>query len=305
MKTTHIKRKGDRSDFIFYCCLIALPLLQIAIFYFYVNFNSILMCFQKYDSLKNKFTWDLTGNFSRFWTELTKTSILIDAFKNSIMVWVCTSLLGTFLSILFSYYIFKKWLGGKLFKFFLFLPSVLPSILLVSVFKFFANEAIKGYVLEIFGKEINALLVDPKTLMPTLLFYNVWVSFGAQILIYSGAMDQIAPEIIEAGEVDGVNSVQEFFLIVIPIILPTISTFLIANIAMLFSNQANLYAFFGDSNNVSFGNFTIGYYLFDLVNKAGNGKTMYTYASALGIVCTLIAFPLTVGARKLLNRGDE
>jgi ABC-type sugar transport system permease subunit len=88
-------------------------------------------------------------------------------------------------------------------------------------------------------------------------------------------------------------------------ILPTISTFIVANIATLFTNQANLYAFFGDSNNVEYANFTIGYYLFDLVNKAGNGKTMYTYASALGIVCTLIAFPLTLVARKLLNRGDE
>jgi hypothetical protein len=74
---------------------------------------------------------------------------------------------------------------------------------------------------------------------------------------------------------------------------------------MLFSNQANLYAFFGDSRYVDYGNFTIGYYLFDLVNKAGNGKTMYTYASALGIICTMIAFPLTLGVRKLLNRGDE
>ena len=88
--------------------------------------------------------------------------------------------------------------------------------------------------------------------------------------------------------------------------MPTISTFLVANVAMLFSNQANLYAFFGDSRRVDYKNFTIGYYLFDLVNKAGNGKTMYTYASALGIVCTLIAFPLTMLARKLLNAvGDE
>ena len=305
MRTTKTKRMGDKSDLIFYCCLIALPLLQIAIFYFYVNFNSILMSFQTYDALTDKFTFDLSENFTRFWKELTETSILIDAFKNSIIVWLCTSVLGTFLSILFSYYIYKKWAISKTFKFFLFLPSVLPSILLVSVFKFFANEAIPGYVSELFNKTVTPLFIGKETLMPTLLFYNVWASFGAQILIYTGAMDQISPDVMEAGKVDGVSPVAEFFLIVIPIILPTISTFLVANIAMLFSNQANLYAFFGDSRYVDYGNFTIGYYLFDLVNKAGNGKTMYTYASALGIICTMIAFPLTLGVRKLLNRGDE
>ena len=263
------------------------------------------MSFQTYDALTDKFTFDLSENFTRFWKELTETSILIDAFKNSIIVWLCTSVLGTFLSILFSYYIYKKWAIAKTFKFFLFLPSVLPSILLVSVFKFFANEAIPGYVSELFNKTVTPLFIGKETLMPTLLFYNVWASFGAQILIYTGAMDQISPDVMEAGKVDGVSPVAEFFLIVIPIILPTISTFLVANIAMLFSNQANLYAFFGDSRYVDYGNFTIGYYLFDLVNKAGNGKTMYTYASALGIICTMIAFPLTIGVRKLLNRGDE
>ena len=51
--------------------------------------------------------------------------------------------------------------------------------------------------------------------------------------------------------------------------------------------------------------FTIGYYLFDLVNKAGNGKTMYTYASALGIICTVIAFPLTMVLRNVLSRREE
>lgn len=304
MRTTKTKRTGDRADLIFYCLLIALPLLQIAIFYFYVNFNSILMAFQRYVTLEDKFILDFKYNFTLLAQDI-KNYLLIDALKNSVIVWIFTSVLGTFLSILFSYYIYKKWVVGKTFKFFLFMPSVLPSILLVSVFQFFVNEAIPGYMSELFGKTITGLLVDKDSLMPTLLFYNVWVSFGAQILIYTGAMDQISPDIMEAGKVDGVMPLQEFFLIVIPIILPTISTFLVANIAMLFSNQANLYAFFGDSNSIGPESYTIGYYLFLLVNKAGNGKTMYTYASALGIVCTLIAFPLTLGVRKLLNRGEE
>ena len=303
MKATNKKQKGDRGELIFYCCLVALPLLQIVIFYFYVNFNSILMAFQSYDRLSDTFYWDFGANFSRFWSELTKTSILIDAFKNSFIVWLFTSVLGTVLSIVFSYYIFKKWAFGKTFKFFLFLPSVLPSILLVIVFKFFVNEAIPGYVLHFSGKIITPLLVGKDTLMPTILFYNVWVCFGSQLLIYTGAMDQISPDILEAGKVDGVSCIREFISIVVPIILPTVATFVIANVATLFTNQANLYAFFGD--NVNYSNYTIGYYLFELVNKAGNGKSMYSYASALGIICTLIAFPLTMLVRRLLNGKEE
>lgn len=303
MKATKIKRKGDKGELIFYCSLIALPILQIIIFYFYVNFNSVLMSFQTYDTLNDTFTWDFGANFSKLWTTLTKTSILIDAFKNSLIVWVFTSLLGTFLSILFAYYIFKKWLFGKTFKFFLFLPSVLPSILLVIVFKFFVNEAIPGYILHFTDKIVDPLLIGKNSLMPTVIFYNVWICFGAQLLIYTGAMDQIGPEILEAGKVDGVSSTREFFSIVVPIILPTVSTFLIANVATLFTNQANLYAFFG--SNAGFENYTIGYYLFTLVEDVSK-KDNYPFASALGIVCTLIAFPLTMLVRRLLSgKGEE
>ena len=305
MEVTNIKRKRvrDVGELIFYICLVALPLLQVAVFYIYVNLNSFAMSFQTYDSVAGKFTWDFGANFSRFWQELTKSSLLWDAFVNSLILWLLTSLFGRVLAILFSYYIYKKWILDKFFKFFLFLPSILPGILLVLVFKFFTNEAIPGYLLELHGKIIDPLLIGSKTLMPTIYFFNIWVSFGGQILIYTGAMDQVEPEIIEAGQVDGVKPWQELFFIVIPMILPTVATFMVASVATLFTNQGSLYSFFGD--DVGFENFTIGYYLFELVNKVGNGKSMYTYASALGIVCTLIAFPLTLGVRRLLEAKEE
>ena len=296
------KRVKDVGELIFYICLIALPILQLAIFYVYVNFNSVLMSFQSYDTLNNKFTWDFTSNFVKLWDDI-QSSVLIDALIVSVVIWIWTAVIGRFLAILFSYYVYKKWFLGTMFKFFLFLPSILPGILLVLMFKFFANEAIPNYIMEFFGKKINPLLIAQKSLMPTLIFFNIWASFGGQILIYTGAMDQIAPEIIEAGQVDGVKPMQEFFFLVLPMIMPTIATFTIASIAGLFTNQASLYSFFGE--NVDYSNYTIGYYLFILVNKSGNGKSMYTYASALGLVCTFIAFPLTLLTRRVMEGKED
>ena len=297
------KRKiRDVGELIFYVCLIALPILQLVIFYIYVNFNSVLMSFQSYDVLKDAFSLDLTSNFVRLWEDI-KSSVLIDAFINSFVIWLISNIFGRFLTLIFSYYIYKKWAFGGFFKFFLFLPTIFPSILLVLMFKFFANEAIPGYWFEFFGKTINPLLIGQDTLMPSIIFFGVWTGFGSGVLIYTGTMEQIAPEIIEAGQVDGVKPMQEFFYLIIPMIMPTIATFMVASVATLFTNQANLYAFFG--SDLEYSNYTIGYYLFILVNKAGYGKTMYTYASALGLVCTLIAFPLTLLVRKLLLGKEE
>lgn len=305
MKTTKIKRKGDIGELLFYIGIIALPIIQVLIFYFYVNFNSLTMAFKHWTGeVTDTFEWDFgRENFPKLVTEI-KNNLLLDALMNSLIVWLFTAVIGTFLCVLFAYYIYKKWFLGKTFKFFLFLPSVLPSILLVSVYNFFTQEAIPGYASEFFGKEISSLMTPGSlTRMPTVIFYNVFVCFGAQLLIYTGAMDQIPPEIIEAGKVDGVSTTIEFFYIVLPMILPTISTFVVANVATIFTNQANLYAFFGDDVEPS--NYTIGYHLFKLVNQKGAKKSGYTYASLLGVLCTFLAFPLTMLARKLLNREDE
>lgn len=303
MRPIKTSRKGDKSELIFYILLIALPLLQICIFYFYVNFNSILMAFQTYSKMTDEFTFDFGANFSDLWHDLTQQTILLDSLKNSIVVWFFTSGVGTFLSILFAYYIFKKWAVAKLFKFFLFLPTVLPSILLVGVYNFFVTDAVPGYMGAVLNIKIQPLF-SYESVLPPVIFFNVLTCFGAQLLIYAGAMDQISPEILEAGQVDGVSSTREFFSIVLPMILPTISTFIVASVATLFTNQANLFSFFGSSGvNLTTKDYTIGYYLFMLVER--DGESSYAYASALGIVCTFIAFPLTMFVRWLLNRGEE
>ena len=302
MKTTKQKGLTDKSELAFYIALISIPVLQVIIFYFYVNFNSITMSFFKYSMKNDTYTWNNFANFIKFWDELTNGQLLVK-FLNSIYVWIFSSLLGTFLSVLFSYYIFKKFKGAKVFKFILFLPTVLPSILLAFMYKFFMNEAIPTIIENITGNPTSALLGNPSIKFPLVVFYNVFVCFGAQILIYSGAMDQISPDILEAGQVDGVSPVREFFSLVIPMVLPTVSTFFIASVATIFTNQANLYSFYGHLLENEYQ--TLGYYLVLLVNGEQYGEDFYTYASALGIVCTLVAFPLTVLVRRLLTPKEE
>jgi ABC-type sugar transport system permease subunit len=300
-------RKASRKkicwpELIFYVCLIILPLAQFCIFYIGVNFNSILLSFKSYDTLTGEYSWTLK-NFAKVWSDLTASSILTDALVNSLIVWFFTVFVGTALAVIFSYYIYKRKFLSKTFKFILFLPSVLPSILLVMVYKYFVDEGLILYINEIFGTDLIGLTVDSSTRFPTVLFYCVWIGFGSQVLLYTGAMEQISPEINDALKVDGAGPMRELIHIVIPQCLPTISTFLISGIATIFTNQANLWSFFGGA--VDYGDMTIGYYLFKLVNDSGKGMSEYPYASTLGLCCTFIALPLTFLANHFLMRRDN
>lgn len=295
--------KRNRSEKLFFWALVALPLLQFAVFYIGVNFNSVLLAFKEYSVKDDTYTFVWFKNFASVWKGLADGALLT-MLRNSVSVWLLTTVLGTLIAVIFSYYIFKKRLADKAFKFALFLPTVLPAVLLTTVFVFFA-EAAWPPVSKFFTGEESALLYSDSTRMAAVMSYTLFIGLGTQVLLYSGAMEQIDTSVIEAAKIDGATPVVEFIRIVVPQILGTISTFLIAGIATIFTNQAHLYEFYGyDVSDPRFK--TIGYELFSRVSRSAAGSSGYPYASALGLCCTFVALPLTLLIKKGLDKlsGD-
>lgn len=289
----------SKGDILFYCILLIIPLAQIAVFYFGVNSQSIMMAFQTYSESQNDWAWDASANFKEFALEVQSPTFW-KMVGSSFIVWLFTQFAGTVLALLFSYYIYKNKPLCKFFKFVLFLPSIIPALLLVLVFRFFMTEAMPAFL------HTDKLILDrPETFFWIVTAFTVWVSFGSQVLVYTGAMNQVPQEILEAGKIDGTSSFREFVSIIIPYIAPTIATFVIVGVATIFTNQNNLYSFYG--NNIPDENFkTIGYYLYRMIDQSKYGWSKYCYASFLGLVSTLVAVPLTMIVRKLFSKiGDR
>jgi ABC-type sugar transport system permease subunit len=206
------------------------------------------------------------------------------------------SLVGITFSLVFSLYIFKKFPGAGMFKVLLFAPSILSAVVTVTMFRSFVDVVIPK-VFNIDNGELG-LLSNPDTKFWTIVFYNIWIGFGTQILMYSGAMNGIDPSITEAAKLDGANPWIEFFYIILPLIFPTIQTFLVTGVASIFTNQINLVAFEALNANIKYN--TIGYYLF----KKAAAPTQYEYPiwATMGALLTLIAAPLTLIVRWLLDK---
>lgn len=299
-------KKGRKKD-IFYWSVLAFPILQFVIFYIGVNLNSFALAFQEFDydnegfrfvGIKNFFV-----NFIEVFKEIGEAAYLQNAFKNSLILFVYSVLIGLSLALLFSYYIYKKKALSKVFKVILFLPYVISSITLVIIFKYFAEKAIPEIIFKLSGTEIEGLLSNPNTEFGAVLFFTIFTSFGVQTLIYSGAMSGISPEIEEAAKLDGITPLKEFFLINVPMIAPTISVFVVSSTAMIFVNQMNLYSFYGPgASNYSI--YTIGYYMYSGISAPGTTLADYPYYAAFGLVMTMVTIPITLVVRKLLNKMD-
>lgn len=297
----------SRGKNLFYWSILAFPILQFLIFYIGVNLNSFALAFQKFDLTDSGLRFlgfdHLFDNFRQVFQNFKELAYLRHSFSNALLVYVVSLVVGLSLALLFSYYIYKKRTLSRFYKVILFLPSVISSITLVIIFKYFAENAIPELVTRIFGKEIEGLLTNPNTEFITILCFTIFTSFGIQTLIYSGAMSGISPEIVEAAKIDGITPFKEFFMITIPMIASTISVFVISSTATIFANQMNLFSFYG-SGASNYNIWTVGYYMYRGIQLQENGLADYTYFAAFGLVMTMITIPVTMLVRWLFNKLD-
>ena len=314
-----LTRKTKRL--IFYSLVVAIPVLQFIIFYVYVNIESILMAFKTTELLTNPvtglnyleetFTWNLGtdkifANFTRIFVELEKVEYyyITNALKNYALSF-CTS---GILSILFSYYVYKKFMFSGLFKVMLYLPSIVSSVVLVNVYSELVNNIVPNWLNDMAGdpeKYKSFLETDPYWWV---ILYALFMALGGHILMYTGTMSGINESVVESAQLDGVNAIQEFWYITLPLIYPTFVTFTVTGLATVLTSNPNLHTFFGMTGAFNNGTATLGYWIFASTKEAINGGQSdgmllsLNEVSAIGLMITAVILPISLGLKKVMTK---
>ena len=291
--------KRNRQKLTFYWLMFAPLLLQFLIFYVYINFQSFALAFQKFDYDKGAFVANGFRNFTAIFKKFGEDGgSFQSSIVNSLELFFWTLVFGSALAIFFSYYIYKKHPGAGIFKIVLYTPHIVSSVVFVIMYMYFVDRAVPAFYEKITGEYIMGLLDNQATERGMIMFFNIWISFGTQVLMYTGAMSGISDSIIESGELDGITPLKELIFIVLPSIWQTFITFMVVSVVNLFTNQMSLYAFYGTHAEKNL--HTFGYYLYIEVLQAQNPQ--YPELSALGLLLTAVAVPLTLGVRWALNK---
>ncbi len=290
--------RSKLNDLVFYCLLMAFPVAQFCVFWIGVNGNSLLLTFQNIDGLTGEITWVGLSNLKTALVDIVTDPSLVTAIKNSLILYVSSTAIGVSLALLFSYYITKKYPLHDLFKIMLFMPSIISAIAMTVMYNYIVERAIPELISLLTGVQEDGLLTRQSTALATLIFYAIWFGFGTNVLMYLGAMSGVSDSVVEAAQVDGAGPAREFFSIILPSIWPTLSTFLVTGLVSIFTNQMNLFTFYGGRAPEDL--FTLGYLLYAWTQ--GGSRAEYPYLSSIGIVFTCVAVPLTLCARKLLEK---
>ncbi len=294
-----VKSKNTWRRKIFILGMIALPILNFLIFYVYVNFNSVLMAFQV---LKNgEMVWSL-NNFSLFFEQVFDTeTVLFGAFGNTMKFFAVQLFLLLPATTLIAYFIYKKIFGYKFFRVMFFVPTILSTVLLTILYSNIIG--IKGpiakfYQILVSAPTIPEFLADKRYALNAIIVYVVWTGFGTNLILLSGAMNRIPNEVIEAARLDGVGAFRELIRIILPMVWPTMTTLLVFTFVGIFTTSGPILLFTkGDWDT-----YTISYWIFEQVYSS-SGR--YEYASAVGLVFTVVALPIVLGVKKLMERWQE
>ncbi len=292
------KKPFDYKALIFTIALVAIPTIQFIIFYIATNINSFSLAFKYYDL--GNFEW-IGGfdNFQKVFKDIASTPEVIASLKNSFVVYGVSLLINIPLAILFTFYIYKKYIGHKVFKILLYMPCVLASLTLCMIFRYFTDAALPEIAEKYFDTNMMGFFANSETEYFALMFAFIFFSFGTSMLMYLGAMSSINESVIEAAKIDGVTSFGELIRIVLPMIFPTIKTFLVCGLAGIFANQFNLFSYYGTGANMEYE--TMGYYFYKMIVT---GRINYPYIAAFGIVISLVLIPIALALNKLLEKLD-
>ncbi len=286
----------------FVASILFIPIISFLVFWLYVNFDSLLLAFQREEyganGMQLVFTLD---NFKRVFTDFLQEGELLIALRNTFIFFLNGLIVVLPLSILMAYFIYKKIRGFRIFRTITYLPNIITSSALVILFQytFLAGGPYEAILAEMGKTYENPFVTDSALVM--LVVYNIIFGFGTNMVILGGAMNSISAEVLEAGEIDGCNWFQELIYLILPMIWPTISTILVLSVASVLSATGPILAMTQGAYETS----TLSFLLYGYATGAvpSLGQDIY-YASAIGLVMTLVTFPIVIVLRKLLNRQE-
>ncbi len=197
------------------------------VFLVYPLLSSLYLSFTRY-SIATTPHWIGLGNYI--------SSFKNPRFFNSLWVTIRFALISipgvTVVALGLALLLSQKLKNINLFRTLYFMPSVMPTVA-ISLTWFYILRPGTGPLaglLAFVGLDMPRLLSERAFALPTLIVINIWLTFGAQMVIYMAGIKGIPADLYEVAEIDGAGSWAKLMNVTLPMLSPTIFLNLILGI---------------------------------------------------------------------------
>lgn len=199
---------------------IAPALLFFTVYVILPIFQSFYISFHEWDGL-GEMEWVGVGHYinllddERFYTSL----------KNNIL-WLVLFILSIPAGLFIALFLNQTVAGIRLYKSLFFFPFVISQIVVGLIFSWFYNPTfgLVGDIFEFFGAAAPSILGDERYVTYGIIFAGLWPQIAYCMILYLTGLNNVAPEQIEAGRLDGARGWRLLWHVVLPQLWP--ATFL-------------------------------------------------------------------------------
>jgi putative aldouronate transport system permease protein len=184
-----------------------------------------------------------------------------------------------------------------------FFPYFMSWVIIYAViYALFSSDGAVNASLQSIGlidKPLN-ILGNAKTSWGLIITVNVWNILGYNSVMFIAAIAGIPEEQYEAARIDGATRYHEMLHVTLPNLIPTLIVLLILGSGSIFNSYLDQFFIFTNTLNISTME-VFDYYIYRFGLKQGN----FSYATAVGIVKTLVSLVLLIGVNWLSRKTTD
>ena len=226
--------------------LMLLPALILVFIFSYTPMYGIIIAFQRFNVAAGfNSPWVGFDNFQRLFSQpnfvrTISNTLFIAGWKIVLMI-----IVPVFFALLLNE--IRNTFFKRLFQTVVYMPNFLSWVILAGVMlQLLHTDGIINQFLGIFGVEPIWFLGDERVFPWTMIFSDVWRSFGFGTVIYLATLTSIDPGLYEAATMDGAKRFKQTIYITLPMMMPIIMLMTILSLGNVlnagFDQIYNLYS---------------------------------------------------------------
>lgn len=247
-------------------------------------------------------------NFKTLFTGFPYQERFFNAIGNNVKWLVMTMLIQNVGGLFFGYMLSRRIVGSEVFKRIFFIP-VLFSITAVGFLWgiYLKPNGLVNSFLTVLGRPDlkHAWLGDGSIATYTIILVNIWRWMGFPALVFMSAVDNVSTDLMEAAYLDGANELRIFFNIVLPLIVPAITTITILSITGSLNVFEQVYVMAGCDGQPNYSTDTISLLFYRTAfGTYDSSNPVIGVGSAMSVVIYLLTFVVSLLSISGLRRKE-
>ncbi len=247
--------------------------------------HSVILSFSRYNLLSSEIAFVGLRNF---WEVLGEPPFR-KAMWNTLM-FAAGSIPPTMALALFAAVLINTRIPFKrLYQAGLFLPVATSVIVICMIFSYlYAQDGLVNRVLQWFHLPVPtpSWLLNTRWALPSIMFMNVWASYGYYMVLFLAGLQTIPVELYEAASIDGANDWQKFRYITLPQLKPIVLLATVINTIRALQVFPEIFAMtqggpLGSTTTVVWYLYETGFHRFDMGHAAAVGYVLFIVTMCL------------------------